>query len=376
MLPGPRRIGAAPAASPGRPLGDWRIRLIALSLPRLTRQSTLAPMPALRMDAGVAPGHDEPRGHSVGVCAQALVATIGLGCLMLPLARAADQLPAVPTDLTVTVADGRLSVRVGDAPLEAVLEAIVAQTDVAITIRGDPGMVGAQAFTDLPLDLGIRRLTGERRLMMIFQPSGDPGEPGRLQEVWVYGDARPDDLAGPRLALTRTLGKVSKDPPTPTAKQPAPPPPSYQELATKGKAVRLAAIRALARRQDDAAIETLGALLAHDPDGTVRRIAATALGNIGGDTVVPALEPALADADVEVRIQAMRGLHVIEGEAAAASLGELALGDAAPELRRQAVHLLATLHSNEARSAIDLAASDPDDAVRQAAEEARSHTRR
>ena len=111
----------------------------------------------------------------------------------------------------------------------------------------------------------------------------------------------------------------------------------------------------LARQQDEAAIELLGALLEHDPDPTVRRIAATALGNIGGEAVVPAFEAALADADVEVRIQAMRGLHVINGEAAAAALGELALGDADPGLRRQAVHLLATLRSDEARATIELA---------------------
>ena len=85
---------------------------------------------------------------------------------------------------------------------------------------------------------------------------------------------------------------------------------------------------------------------------------------------MPALEAALADADVEVRIQAMRGLHVINGEAAAARFGELALGDADPGLRRQAIHLLATLRSDEARSTIELVATDPDDAVRQAAEEA------
>lgn len=104
------------------------------------------------------------------------------------------------------------------------------------------------------------------------------------------------------------------------------------ELATKDKAERLGAIRGLARQQDDGAIE--------------------------------------------VRIQAMRGLHVIDGEAAAASLGELALGDADPALRRQAVHLLATLRGDEARATVELAASDPDDAVRQAAEEALTRPRR
>ena len=52
----------------------------------------------------------------------------------------------------------------------------------------------------------------------------------------------------------------------------------------------------------------------------------------------------------------MRGLHVINGEAAAAALGELALGDADPGLRRQAIHLLATLRSDEARTARCVAA--------------------
>ena len=57
-------------------------------------------------------------------------------------------------------------------------------------------------------------------------------------------------------------------------------------------------------------------------------------------------------------------------------LGELALRDADPALRRQAVHLLATLRTDEARSTIELASSDPDDAVRQAAEEVFDRPRR
>jgi HEAT repeat protein len=206
--------------------------------------------------------------------------------------------------------------------------------------------------------------------MMVFARPDDRGAPGRLREVRVYGDLPPGELARPRRPLTRTLVGLAKEP------APAPEPPSYEELAKKDKGERLAAIRALARQKDDAAIEALGALLAHDPDGTVRQIAATALGNIGGEAVVPALEVALVDQDVEVRIQAMRGLHVINGEAAAAPLGEVALRDADPAPRRQAIHLLATLRSDEARSTIELAATDPDDAVRQAAEEALTRPRR
>ena len=311
-------------------------------------------------------------GHPGGRARRAAVAGLGLlafGCAGAQ-AVAAEETPAAAVDLTVTVTEGRLSVRVGEAPLDAVLEAIAAQTDVAITIRGDPGMVRPQAFADLPIEAGIRRLTGERGLMMFFRPADQRGGPGRLQQVRVYGDLASDDLTLSQRPLTRTLVRLGKEPPA------APPPPDYEELATKGKAERLGAIRGLARQQDEAAIQVLGSVLAHDPDHTVRRIAATALGNIGGDAAAAALEPALADRDVEVRIQAMRGLHVIEGEAGAAVLGELALGDADPALRRQAVHLLATLRGDQARATIELAASDPDDAVRKAAEEALTRPRR
>ena len=91
-----------------------------------------------------------------------VAAAIGLACLTLPCGGAAADAPDNASDLAVTVADGRLSVRVDEAPLEAVLEAIAAQTDLAIIIRGDPGTVGPAAFADLPLDAGIRRLAGER----------------------------------------------------------------------------------------------------------------------------------------------------------------------------------------------------------------------
>ena len=98
------------------------------------------------------------RPASPGRAAVFAAAAISLGFLMLPCGRAdaeSNGVAADPTvvasDLTVTVAGGRLSVRVGEAPLEAVLEAIAAQADVRITLRGDPGMVGPQAFADLPL---------------------------------------------------------------------------------------------------------------------------------------------------------------------------------------------------------------------------------
>jgi HEAT repeats len=316
------------------------------------------------------PGHPDNRWRCVAVAVLALLAFGHAGVQALP----AEEAPAAAADLAVTVADGRLSVRVGAAPLDAVLEAIAVQIDVAITVRGDLGTVQPQEFADLPLDAGIRRLAGERGLLMLFAPADQRGMPGQLREIRVYGDLRSDDGARAR-PLNRPLGPLAREL-TRSASERTPASPGYEELAKQTKGERLMAIRGLARLRDAAAIEALGALATHDPEGTVRRIAATALGNIGGEAVVGALEAALADAEVEVRIQAMRGLHAIDPEAAAEPLGELALGDADPGLRCQAVHLLATLRSEEARATVELAASDPDDTVREAAEEALASSRR
>jgi hypothetical protein len=53
------RNPASPAPRADLPLVQRRIRLIPLSLPGLTRQSTLEPTPALRVDARIKSGHDK-----------------------------------------------------------------------------------------------------------------------------------------------------------------------------------------------------------------------------------------------------------------------------------------------------------------------------
>ena len=289
-----------------------------------------------------------------------ILTAVGLGCVAA-VTVAADE--ASKPAMLVRVDDGLLSVQLDEAPLEAVLEAIAAQTEVVITLRGDLGAVRPQAFSDVPLGEGIRRLVDEHASLMIYEQPTARGAAGRLRELRVHGqvvsdEATPGDRA--RSQRVRTLRQAPNHPP------PAPLP-TYQELALKAKGERLGAIRKLARREDEAALEVLGALVAQDPDATVRRIAATALSNLGGEDAAAALEVGLGDQDADVRIQAMRGLQAIEREDGAERLGALALGDDNPEIRRQAVHLLGTLRSAEAWSTIESATSDPDDAVRAAA---------
>ncbi|MGH6920633.1 MAG: hypothetical protein ACREJ0_23350, partial [Geminicoccaceae bacterium] len=165
-----------------------------------------------------------------------ILTAVGLGCIAA-VTVAADE--AVAPAMLVTVDDGLLSVQLDEAPLEAVLEAIAAQTEVVITLQGDLGAVRPQAFSDLPLGEGIRRLVDERALLMVYERPTARGAAGRLLEVLVHGQVVPDEGDRARSQRVRTLRPATNQPP-PTA-----PLPTYQELAVKGKAERLGAIRKL-----------------------------------------------------------------------------------------------------------------------------------
>ncbi len=81
----------------------------------------------------------------------------------------------------ITVEDGRLGVEVVDRPLEQVLEAISDEAEVAIIVdEAVEGPLVSDAFSDLPLDQGIRRLLQEQDAFFYYAADGG------LRAVWVY----------------------------------------------------------------------------------------------------------------------------------------------------------------------------------------------
>ena len=100
-----------------------------------------------------------------------------------------------------------------------------------------------------------------------------------------------------------------------------------------------------------------------DPDASVRRQAARALGRVRGERALDALARALgADSDADVRSAAARALgRARRSEAAAALAG--ALDDADAEVRRQAAWALGNIRSREAVQALVAALRDTDPEV-------------
>jgi hypothetical protein len=73
------------------------------------------------------------------------------------------------------------------------------------------------------------------------------------------------------------------------------------------------------------------------------------------------------DADALVRMEALRALRRAQGEAATSSLANALRGDPDWRVRSTAAHLLAGSSSDEARRALEAAATDADASVRRAA---------
>ena len=76
------------------------------------------------------------------------------------------------------------------------------------------------------------------------------------------------------------------------------------------KEVRLAAVRGIVKRQPEAAVDTFVSMVLEDPEWEIRVQAAAALGMIGREDVIPALEEAANDPNEFVRAPVASALRV------------------------------------------------------------------
>ena len=224
---------------------------------------------------------------------------------------------------------------VRDAPLADLLRIIGERAGFRVTVHGTVTAPVTDAFTDLPLGEGIRRVVGGNGLVLIYAPSQGGGSTSVPTEVWVYA-----------------MGPRPRDQVT-------------QALAHPDRSARLEAVQSLRGRQDEAAGEALAQILKQAPDPIVRAQAATALGTVGGAQAADALSTALEDQDPSVRIEATRAIATVEGDEAAHPLAGVLLGDQDPQVRLEAARALATFKSDEAYGVLKAAGWEQDGPVRQ-----------
>jgi len=246
-----------------------------------------------------------------------------------------------------------LSVRLRDAPWEAVLKDLEREMGVVIRVRGPLIGTLTQEFEDLSLEQGLRRLFRDANTLLFYATGESPDGPaGRLIALWVFpreGSAAERQIRSPSSGVPdaekqEAVGFIANTTEAvPQEERLA----ALHAMAQQGnlealreaafdpdETIQLAALESLAERdQQEATAVLVGATKSDEPER--RRQALTLLHQTGhGDemTVVTALGEALADADASVKLYAIQALAERRGSAALESLRH-ALRDPDPSVR-------------------------------------------
>ncbi|HEX7126506.1 MAG TPA: HEAT repeat domain-containing protein [Thermodesulfobacteriota bacterium] len=305
------------------------------------------------------------RRHGRAAGALALAA---IGTLMMPAgaARSANRGPggsaSDTASLWVQAARGRLSVALDEAPLPAVLDAIRAETGVAVSVHGSVAREVSDQFRGLTFERALRRLLRPFNVAFVYRPRR--GGAPQLEKVVVYPAAE----AERQPATTRPAAPPAEGPGRPVTAAEHGPAPSGPPLPPETEA-RLAALARLGPSAPAGAGAELDALIA-DPDPAVRQRAlevAEATQLASPDALRHA---ALADPDLQVRWAALAALVATAGREAAIAAAEGALSSPSPQERLAAVEALGEqLGGRAGEEAARRALADPDPAVRAKAAE-------
>ncbi len=228
----------------------------------------------------------------------------------------------------VTFHDGKLSVHVQDAELSEVLRQVAAVAGFQLKTTGQLGRV-TEAFTDVSLEGGLRRLVRDHELMLVYRPSPASEIGGKLVEAHVFAGS-----------------------------------PHHGPAETAAALAEINQLLRLGRNESNVA--RLSEFLSWS-DPVVRTRAAQALGMIGGPAAMTTLARALNDQAPQVRLQAIHALRRLRGVQAIPALTDLLQRDPEASVKSAAIATLGTFREASAVAALKAALGDADQMVRQQA---------
>lgn len=129
------------------------------------------------------------------------------------------------------------------------------------------------------------------------------------------------------------------------------------------------AIDSLEGLNGDDVIETLQQMLVGGEDSVVRQRAVTALGDIGGNRILDALETGMRDSSAEVRFALADTLAQIKDQRSMLLLGQMVMGDHDAEVRSYASRALYQQHDPVGRYFVEAATKDKANRVKKVAAE-------
>ncbi len=251
---------------------------------------------------------------------------LGLAAGLLPALTSGQSLPLVH------LVDEQLTVAAHDVPLGRLLQAVA--DEVGFELAGETTLdtpVTAR-FRRQPLIPALRTLLGRHRHAVVSRLAADPTAAAgdRIAQLYLF-PAPPRPLSRIEQLMARRV-RPPDPPPTPvTTREHGVW--RWQELVEgddtehraeaalawlreRDPAVRVAAVRALARWRDDAAVPFLELAL-RDPAMRVQVEAILALRRLGGERAARGLTGAIHDRDRRVRRLAVEALGALGGQAAA-----------------------------------------------------------
>lgn len=236
--------------------------------------------------------------------------------LFVSISALADSKDNKGSSFFVRVKARLLTVKVRDIPMKRVLMEIANQARIKILFYGPAEKLLSADFSDIPLDKGVKRLTGGRNYAFIYGPKRAKTVEPEIREIIIY----------PKTGRTTTKGV---GPMTIAPKQSAP---EEQKEATlvsllkalgdKDPVVREETVYLLAEFKDERVIKHLTEVLLNDEDEAVRASVAEELGDFGDQSAIDPLIKSLEDTEARVRESAIVALGQIGGERVISNLME------------------------------------------------------
>ena len=259
--------------------------------------------------------------------------------------------------MQVTIEGDRMSADVGAVPIADVLAAVAEQTGAKLSVRGNLGNARPQAFTNVPMNEALCRVTQPNGVILQFD--GGVGDGHRLVAIHAVapgslGTAPGSSSQGVRLDTRSGAQSQLWDYENPEG-IPAP-------------EKRIEVLRKLAKQRQPP-LQSFTFVLAGDPDPTVRRAALGLIAGFPGAEAAARLWESVADADPELRVDALRALSAGRDKPVN-FLAQVAKSDTEATVRVAAIGMLDPRDGELARAVLEGARNAPDPQVREAVEQA------
>lgn len=217
--------------------------------------------------------------------------------------------------IDMTIQDNVISADLRDARLQDILLAVGKQLGCVLHLTGDLSERLTLSFSSLPLEKGLKRLTGRHSLSLVYN---------RIPPPVSQGDETIKDISG-IWVFSRSPAKTSN---LPQAEQP-------DDAASLQRA-----LDELRRSGDDAAVMAVAAFLRHEQK-EFRRKAVEGICSVQSTDAAQALVPVLSDEpDAKIRLTALRALVYRFNDPNTQIAVTKALSDPDEEIQKLATQLL------------------------------------